>query len=122
MEKVKKYFIKLYWRLIHKYTSYCIVCQRDHKKDGTVWEYCSMCGKRHPHSNWKNRDNKWICGEYWRSRPTMAQKMANMSPQEILSGVHLGMDEQKGLFRDDAMREDWGKTHDRQKKELYETL
>ena len=122
MKKIKAWIRKQILIFRHRYTSYCVVCEKDHKNDGRTENYCTYCKKKHKHYNWRFTGKETICGEYWRPRLTMAQKVANMSPQEVLSGVHLGMDEQKGLFREETMRDDWGKMHAQEVKDLYEAL
>lgn len=70
------------------------------------------------------RDGKMFseCGEYWKEYISIERKVAGLTPQQVLSGVHLGMDEQKGLFREDTMKERWSVQHAREKKALMESL
>mgnify|MGYP007071571373 CR=1 FL=1 len=123
---------------------FCIVCKKDHEDDDWRWTEikikgkkkfychhginCAGCKEIHYNNTYltkiKYEDGKKIeiCGKWFGSKPSMAQKVSNMSPQEVMSGVHLGMDEQKGLFRKETLRDDHSILQKRAIKELKEKL
>jgi len=101
-------------------------------RQGQVWhtdmiEYCIACEKRHEHSFWKARfDHRlnrivYICGDHYRNRLTPEQKMKNLSPEEVMSGVHQGNKLDKNVFKKES-REDWGTEYRRGVGELSQDL
>lgn len=38
-----------------------------------------------------------ICGDNYKTQVTMEKKIANMSPEEVMSGAHYGMDMIEGM-------------------------
>jgi hypothetical protein len=49
----------------------------------------------------------------------MKERMKNMSPEEVMSGVHLGMPRDQSLGADS---EDWGPTYKKERKNLSKAL
>lgn len=86
-------------------TKFCIVCKKKHQEDSYRWRkaeagfYCHHgidcigCKEIHYNDTGFTRINSQgsICGKWAKSAPpTMEQKMAGLSPEEVMSGVHLG--------------------------------
>lgn len=95
---------------------HCVGCGTIHERTG----FSRHRTKEHPETGEKL--GGWWC-EKW-ERPaalTPEQRMANMSPQEVVSGVHLGMDRQE-VWGEDT--DDWSRTSERTEglKELEEVL
>ena len=126
INKMKQWIRKQILLLRHRFTNYCAVCDKIHKYGNYQYVYCDVCKKKHQSTKWRMswpEGKKFTeCGEYWSEAISMERKMDSMTPQQVLSGVHLGMPEQKGLFREETMREGWVSQHKREKKELLESL
>lgn len=129
---------------------YCFGCKRKHTSTEVggwpdMWETkilngkkvrwcrncidCTGCGFIHKNdtgftrTSWEGDKRIQLCGKWARATPPSPQKkMENLSPQEVLSGVQYGMDEQKGLFSKEANSKEWSKSHAEGVKELKEAL
>lgn len=97
----KKHFFCVGCNAVHQVTSYSRHCKRIHPKTGIELD-------------------GWWC-EKWVNTPVLTpeQKMANMSPQEVVSGVHLGAERQEVWGKD---TEDFGTIRAQQLPELEEAL
>lgn len=99
---------------------YCTGCKKKHEiQEGYYWSkdkaggyYCRLhvecvgCKKVHPitpymkhakrvHDETGEEIDGWWCDKWVKPKSlTPEQKMANMSPAEVMSGVHYGMDKQ----------------------------
>lgn len=123
----------------------CAVCKKSHSaldyqwhrfslKTGSVQFYCNKgidctgCQKVHLNTTGRAktlvRDGKLInlCGIWFRNHVSMEKKMEGLSPQEVLSGVQYGLPEQKGVFSDEANRQEWSKDHAEGVQQLREEL
>lgn len=93
-------------------------------------EDCYYCGIRHPHTQWKMKDHPekkvgelrfiWLCGEWYKSGLSMERIMDNLSPSEVLSGVHRGGEHQDVFAKEKNV--DFGKNHVEAVKELADTF
>ena len=121
-------------------THYCIVCHKRHsdlywrwtkvKIKGKVRYYCGHgidcygCKKIHYNDTGREKidaDGHHWCGKWFTTSKTPEQKIRNLSPQEVMSGVQYGMDEVK-VFRPETVREDHSTIHKRKIKGLKEAL
>ena len=102
---------------------YCHKCKTTHM--GYTENPCAVCGIVHPHTNWRtttrDKETIYVCGDHYRSTISLAKKMDNLSPQEVMSGVQYGLPEQK-IFNQRDANENWSKLHSEGVKELREEL
>ena len=118
----------------------CIVCHKIHSEDNWGWTevniegkkkyYCRHgincygCQKIHYNDTGATRmDTRGsICGKWIGSTSkTPQEKIKNLSPQEVMSGVQYGLPEQK-IFRPDVANEDHRTVHQRQMRDLKEAV
>ena len=89
----------------------CYGCKTIHKTTG----YAK--GINNPDGS---KETVWLCSKWAKpSAPTPQQKAQNMSPEEVMSGVHYGMDRVKSMSHDS---EDWSVEHKQQLDYLNEVL
>lgn len=87
--------------------------------------YCEGCKEYHTIGKYggaKGYGNpiKYVCFKWSKATPpSMEKRIANLSPEEVMSGVHLG-NERASYFKKDT--NDWGKDHQKQKEELGNAL
>lgn len=81
--------------------------------------FCSGCNKTHDDVQWigKGHETKWYCHKF--ASPPKGINYDNFSPQEIVSGVHLGMPRQEVWGPD---TEDHSVVHAKQVQALGESL
>lgn len=127
---------------------YCVGCKKKHEiQDGFVWQqtkggvnYCKKhiecvgCGTVHErtpylkyatkvHMDTGEKLSGWWCEKWVRpATPSLQQKMNNLSPGEVMSGVHLGMDYQRDIYGSTSNQEDHSVEHSRQVQQLSEAL
>lgn len=101
------------------------------KDKGQTKYYCNKCiecvGCKEIHPLGKNGGAKgfgdpmkWICYKW--SKPSakpMSKRIMDMSPEDVMSGVHLG-NERASYFEKDT--NDWGSEHKKQKEDLGNAL
>ena len=88
---------------------------------------CAGCKKVHettPYArtmtNPETKQTEWYCQKWARPKiSTPEEKAKNMSPEEVMSGVHMGMDRVKGMEKDS---EDYHVEHAQQQQFLDEAL
>lgn len=93
----------------------CYVCKKTHWEEGWRWHKlklkgkwvfycrhgieCDGCQELHYNDTGGERvtgDGRHYCRKHYNSSPTLAQKMKNMSPEQILSGEQYGLPNQFG--------------------------
>jgi hypothetical protein len=119
---------------------FCIACGKKHPEADWRWtevkikgkkKYfchhginCYGCQKIHYNDTGATRmDSRGsVCGKWFgNTKKSPEEKMKNLSPQEVMSGVQYGMPEQK-IFRPDVANEDHHTVHQRQMKDLKEAV
>lgn len=83
---------------------------------------CYGCGFIHKNETGFTRiDSRGhICGKWAKSSsPSMSKRIENMSPEEVMSGMHFGAERDPSLPQDS---ENYSKVHNEQVKELQEVL
>lgn len=87
--------------------------------------YCEGCKEYHPIGKYGGakgygHPTKFICFNWTKpNKPSMAKRMEGMSPEDVMSGVHMGNERASYLGED---TNDWGKDHKQQKEELGNAL
>lgn len=119
---------------------YCIGCKKKHEIQLGFWWckdpdgnfyckdhfYCSGCQKVHERGFYIshrtiNGVTGWFCEKWYRQRSkSPEQKAKNMSPEEVMSGCHYGMDRQDYGY--EAKNFDHSQVHSEQVKSLGEAL
>lgn len=74
-------------------------------------EHCVICNERVEHNRWKTTEGGWMCGRHYNTPKSLDSKIADMSPEEVLSGAQYGVKENWGKPKS---KRDWGKEHKQQ--------
>lgn len=99
---------------------YCVGCDETHQEEDWRWHkkkikgktkwychkaiYCIGCKKIHTTAEVggaKSINSGWICRKWYDGSSTKEQRMANMSSEEILSGVQHGLPNQFSTSSED---------------------
>lgn len=82
-------------------------------------EYCYSCDKRHDDTSWRLTNKGWICSIWFKPAKSLDSKIADMSPEEVLSGAQYGV---KTDWGKPTSKKDWSKEHSQGMKELSDAL